>query len=98
MSIRIEILENNTVELFTEGQEAPFIRQPHYPNGEAFVDAADARSWAEAYVESVEIAEAPYAPSGPGEERRAKPTAEEIAAYEAMRNNPTGLEEPQNNI
>lgn len=95
MSIRIEILENNTVELFTETQEAPFIRQPHYPNGADFADAADARAWAEAYVEAIEVPEAPFAPNGPGEERRAKPTAEEIAAFQAemeARNNPVAPE------
>jgi hypothetical protein len=83
MSIRIEILENNTVELFNDTQEAPFIRQPHWPNGAAWSDADEARSWAEAYVEAVEVPEAPFAPSGPGEERKAKPTAEEIAAWRA---------------
>jgi hypothetical protein len=92
MSIRIEILENNTVELFNDAQEAPFIRQPQYPNGEAFADAADARSWAEAYVESVEVLEAPFAPDGPGAERRNKPTSEQIAAFkaemEALNNTP----------
>jgi hypothetical protein len=83
MSIRIEILENNTVELFNEGQEAPFLRQPTYPNGAAFADGVDARSWAEAYVEAIEVPDAPFAPSGPGAERKAKATAEQIAAMKA---------------
>lgn len=83
MSIRIEILENNTVELFNDTQEAPFIRQPSYPNGAAFLDAADARSWAEAYVESIVDPNAPFAPSEPGGERHPKPTAEQIAAFKA---------------
>ena len=81
MSIRIEILENNTVELFVEGQEAPAIRQPHWPNGQAWASAEEARSWAEMYVEAAEVAEAPYAPLEPGGERKAKPTAEEIAEW-----------------
>lgn len=80
MSIRIEILENNTVELFNDNQEAPFIRQPHWPNGAAWADAQEACSWAEMYVEAIEVAEAPFAPNGPGEARKAKPTEEEIAA------------------
>jgi hypothetical protein len=83
MSYRIEILENNTVELFSDTQEAPFIRQPNWPNQAPWADAAEARSWAEMYVEAIEVADAPYAPNGPGEERQAKPTAEEIAAYQA---------------
>jgi hypothetical protein len=91
MSIRIEILENNTVELFFEGQEVPGIRQPNWPNGQAWASAEEARSWAEMYVESVEVPEAPYAPSEPGGERRAKPTEEELATMRAQfeaRNNP----------
>jgi hypothetical protein len=32
------------------------------------------------------------------ENKTAKPTAEDIAAYEAIINNPIGPEEPQNNI
>lgn len=91
MSYRIEVLENNTVEIFTEGQEAPGIRQPSWPNGAAWASAEESRSWAEMYVESIEVSEAPYAPTEPGGERKAKPTAEEIAAFEAemeARNNP----------
>lgn len=83
MSIRIEILENNTVELFNDTQEPPFIRQPHWPNGEAWASADEARSWAEMYVEAIEVADAPYAPNGPGMERQAKPTEEEVAAARA---------------
>lgn len=83
MSYRIEILENNTVEIFAEGQEVPGIRQPNWPNGQEWASADEARGWAEMYVESIEVPEAPYAPSEPGGERRAKPTAEEIAALQA---------------
>jgi hypothetical protein len=92
MSYRIEILENNTVELFINTQEAPFIRQPSWPNQTPWTDATEARSWAEMYIESLEVADAPYAPNGPGEERQAKPTAEEIAAFQdkiEARNNPS---------
>ena len=95
MSIRIEILENNTVELFNDTQEPPFIRQPQWPNGAAWADADEAHSWAEMYVEAIEVADAPYAPTGPGEERIAKPTAEEIAALKAemeARRNPVAPE------
>lgn len=83
MSIRIEILENNTVELFNDTQEAPFIRQPQWPNGTAWASAEEARGWAEMYVEAIEVADAPLAPNGPGEERQAKPTPEQVAAWKA---------------
>jgi hypothetical protein len=87
MSHRIEILDNNTVEIFTEGSDVPFLRQPNWPNQAPWADAAEARSWAEMYVEAIEVADAPYAPNGPGEERQAKPTPEQIAEWEALRNN-----------
>lgn len=90
MSHRIAILENNTVEIFAEGQKVPGIRQPTWPNGQAWASADEARGWAEMYVESIEVPEAPFAPSEPGGERKEKPTAEEIAAFkseaEARRN------------
>lgn len=90
MAHRIEVKDNNVVEIFNDTQEAPVIRQPNWPSGAAWASADEARTWAEMYVESVEVAEAPFAPNGPGEERRAKPTPEELeemkAKFEAMRN------------
>lgn len=90
MSNRIEILENNTVEIFSDQQDVPFLRQPNWPSGDAWASAEEARGWAEMYVESMEVAEAPFAPMSPGGERKPKPTEEEIAAMkaelEALRN------------
>jgi hypothetical protein len=90
MSYTIKVLENNTVEIFTEGQAAPIIRQPNWPNGTEWASADESRSWAEMYVESIEDENAPYSPFEPGGERLPKPTAEEIAAFrseqEALRN------------
>ena len=82
MAHRIEIKEGNVVEIFNDQQEAPMIRQPQWPSGDAWADSDEARSWAEMYIESIEIAEAPFAPMSPGGERKAKPTPEEV---EAMR-------------
>ena len=86
MSHRIEILDNNTVEIFAEGSDVPFLRQPNWPNQAPWADAAEARAWADMFVEAMEVAEAPYAPTGPGLERQAKPTPEQIAEWEALRN------------
>lgn len=83
MSIRIEILENNTVELFKDNNEIPFIRQPQWPNGTEWASAAEAGAWAEEYVESIEVKDAPYASNGPGLSRLPKPTEEEVAAKRA---------------
>jgi len=92
MSHRIKVLENNTVEIFIEGQVAPTIRQPNWPNGEAWASAEEAREWAEMYVESIEDENAPYSPIEPGGERLPKPTAEEIAAAFQARRNPVAPE------
>ena len=93
MSHRIEILENNTVEIFAEGSDVPFLRQPNWPNQAPWADAAEARAWAEAFVEAIEVPEAPFAANGPGEERMPKPTEEQIAemraAFEARNQVPT---------
>ena len=92
MTIRYEILEDNTVEVFYDDSTVPSLRQPTYPNGEAFADKADAEKWANLYVASVEDENAPYAPNGPNEAGAPKPTAEEIAEIkaklEARRNQP----------
>lgn len=88
MSNRIEILDNNTVEIFAEGSDVPFLRQPTWPNQTPWADAIEARSWADMFVESIEVADAPYAPVGPGLERQAKPTPEQISEWEAL-SNPT---------
>lgn len=86
MSHRIEILDNNTVEIFAEGSDVPFLRQPTWPDQSPWAAAAEARAWAEMFVEAIEVADAPFAPNGPGQERQAKPTPEQIAEWEALRN------------
>ena len=85
MTHRIEILANKTVEVFAEGSNVPFLRQPTWPDQSPWADAEEARTWAEMFVESLEVADAAYAPTGPGLERQAKPTPEQIAEWEAKR-------------
>ena len=87
MTHRIEILGNNTVEVFAEGEDVPFLRQPTWPDQSPWADAAEARTWADMFVEAAEVADAPYAPNGPGQERQPKPTPEQIAEWEALRAN-----------
>lgn len=74
---------NNTVTVTAEGQSVPFLSQPHYPNGDAWEDAAAAATWAELFIASIEDADAPYAPIGQGLPGEPKPTAEQIAEWEA---------------
>lgn len=90
MSMRYEILEDNTVEVFYDDNTVPSLRQPNYPGGDAFLDKEDAENWAKLYIASVEDELAPYAPNHPGEPGSPKPTPEEIEAMraemEALRN------------
>ncbi len=44
---------------------------------------AEATAWAQLYIASVEDEDAPYAPTGPGQPAKAKPTAEQRAAIQA---------------
>ncbi len=92
MSIRYEILDNNTVEVFYDDSTAPSLRQPNYPGGAEFADKADAENWAKLYIASVTDENAPFAPNNPGEEGAPKPTPEEIAKIKAdmeARRNPS---------
>ena len=68
----------NTIEVFAEGQEAPILRQPHYPNQDAFDTKAEAEEWAQLFIASMEDEAAPFAPIGKGIAGEPKPTKEEI--------------------
>jgi hypothetical protein len=70
----------NTVEVFAEGQEAPMLRQPHYPNQDAFDTKAEAEEWAKLFIASMEDEAAPYAPIGKGIAGEPKPTKEDMLA------------------
>ena len=74
------ISENNTIEVFGEGETVPFLRQPHYPNGDAFDTREEAETWAQLFIEALVNEEAPYAPNGKGMEGESKPTKEDMLA------------------
>lgn len=86
MTNRIEIKPDNTVEIFSENSEVPFLRQPAWPNQTPWADSSEARAWAEMFVEALEVPEAPFAPNGPGQPRIDKPTAEELAELQLQIN------------
>jgi len=85
MSIRYEIGYDNSVKIFYPDSDVPSLFQPHWPNGDAWADAAEATAWAQLYVASINDETAPYAPGARGEAGRAKPTAEQKAAIAAAR-------------
>lgn len=74
------INENNTIEIFGEGQEIPFLRQPNYPNGDAFDTREEAETWAQLYIEALVNEEAPFAPIGKDIPGEPKPTKEQMLA------------------
>ena len=69
--------------MYYGGADVAGLFQPHWPNGDAWASAEEAAEWAEMFIESIEVEDAPFAPWGRGEERTPKPTAEEIAAMQA---------------
>ena len=84
MALRYEIeAGTNAVRVFYPDSDAPSLFQPDWPNQTPWADAAEAAAWAQLYIASVEDEDAPFAPNGPGEAGRAKPTAEQRAAIEA---------------
>lgn len=54
MKIRYEVNSDNAVLAWNDDlpQTEPFLFQPHYPDGTAFADAADAQTWADAWFAS----------------------------------------------
>lgn len=78
---RYTVNDANTVEVFVEGQEPPMLRQPHYPNLDAFDTKAEAEEWAQLFIASMEDENAPYAPAGKGLAGEPKPTREQILEH-----------------
>mgnify|MGYP007006642568 CR=1 FL=1 len=72
------INDENTIEVFVEGQQEPMLRQPHYPNGEAFDTKVEAEEWVELFIASMVDEDAPFAPTGKGLAGEPKPTSEQI--------------------
>jgi hypothetical protein len=70
--------DSNTVEVFVEGQEAPMLRQPHYPNQDAFDTKSEAEEWAQLFIAAMENEDAPFAPIGKGIAGEPKPTKEQM--------------------
>jgi hypothetical protein len=82
--MRYEITNENVVLVFNDGETVPFLSQPDYPNSDKWTKA-EAKAWAEIYIDSLNESDLFYAPEGKGLARKAKPTPEEIAAWKAKR-------------
>jgi hypothetical protein len=75
------------VEVFGQGDDIPFLRQPHYPNGDTFDSYEEAETWATHFVNQDETKM--YPPGGKDMEPTPFPTQEEI---DALTNNNPGLQ------
>lgn len=75
--------EGFAVRVFYDGADVAGLYQPYYPNGTPWDSAEEAAEWAEMFIESIEVEDAPFAPGGRGEPRTPKPTPEEIEAMKA---------------
>ena len=86
MSVRYTIDSENAVNVFYDDSTVPSLYQPHWPNGDAWADAAEATAWAELYVASLEGYPNKFAPNARGEEGANQPSpaqAEAIADAQA---------------
>ena len=54
------------VNIYTDNQTEPVIFQPDWPNGTPWASSAEAETWAQLCIASIESPTAPYAPAGPG--------------------------------
>lgn len=61
-----QIDQNNGISFFKEGSESPFQYFSSYPNGDSFESEQEAASWADLFIASIEIEDAPYPPVGKG--------------------------------
>ena len=97
MSLRYEIEEGtNAVKVFYPDSEVASLYQPHWPNGDGWLNFQESEEWAKLYINSIEIEDAPYAPTARGQEGAKKLTREEIDKFEAEQK---ALEESlQNNV
>lgn len=71
------VKDDNSVEVFVDGQDAPLLRQPTYPNGEKFDSNEEAEVWAKLYLASLTDENAPYPPLGKDIPGNPKPTKAE---------------------
>jgi hypothetical protein len=74
MAFTYSLSENNTVNIYTDGQPDPVIIQPNWPNGTPWASPTEATSWAELCIAAMQDPAAPYAPAGPGLNGEPKPT------------------------
>ena len=86
MAVKYTIDESNAVNIFYDDSTVPSLYQPTWPNGDAWSDSAEAATWAQSYVSSLDGYPNKFAPNARGEEGANQPSpvqAEAIASAQA---------------
>lgn len=73
-------LDGTKVNIYQDGESVPFWYQDCYPNGDEFVDAAEAETWAIAALDSMDPLSGYECPLGRDIPREKKMTPEERLA------------------
>jgi hypothetical protein len=64
MAHRIEIVDNNAVNIFKDDEAEAIIHQPAWPDGNTWSSAEEATTWAENFIITLEQG-VPFSPNGP---------------------------------
>lgn len=66
--MRYEVDAKNVVRIYQDGEDAPFVEQPTWPNGKKWASAEEATSWAQIFVDGAEGRSNLVPPNGPNEQ------------------------------
>lgn len=81
--MKFEINKRNEIRIWDTSNpnenQAPFLYQPTWPNGDRWSDRAEAEDWANVFIESLQNPESEYLPGmSPDEPKRLRPEPVEI--------------------
>lgn len=66
--MRYEVTPEDVLEIYEDGADVPFVRQPNYPNGEPWESKTAAEEWAQIFIDGATGVSNLVPPNGPGEE------------------------------
>lgn len=86
MSITYNIVQDQVILFFKDGNKVPFLIQTSWPNGQPWQGPVEPRTWANLKKAEIEDKNAPFAPIAPGENGKVKPTKTQIEdAFNALK-------------
>jgi hypothetical protein len=74
----VDEADNNAIKIYDGENEAPFIYQPHWPDGTPWASKAEATAWAEAKVGESDNDNPVMAGISPSQPTLPKPTQEDL--------------------